>query len=214
VGRDRNRSGKIVLLNLRNSAGHDITFSSPWLIKSTRNGEVVARIFWDGDRTLGPGVSQSYFWSQHGGDCYERCSSYDSDDFEAGLVPAGRYKAEVQTSEGTVSVRFAIGEYFTLGFESRPQAKFVVYVTTAPEVEQMTAEAEAEDKTLIVSGLVQHRKRFNRDWNFSMGPGTIVLGEFFIEVCDGSPYYVQRHKKEWLGERWCPWSSYVEKIGR
>jgi hypothetical protein len=41
-----------------------------------------------------------------------------------------------------------------------------------------------------------------------------VLGEVFIEVCDAAPRYVERHKKAWLGERWCPWSSYVSKTGR
>jgi hypothetical protein len=46
-----------------------------------------------------------------------------------------------------------------------------------------------------------------------MGPHSIVLGEVFVEVCDGSPFYVQRHRKEWLGERWCPWDSYVKRIG-
>jgi hypothetical protein len=35
-----------------------------------------------------------------------------------------------------------------------------------------------------------------------------------IEVCDGNPRYVQRHRDEWRGETWCPWSSYVEKVGR
>jgi hypothetical protein len=47
-----------------------------------------------------------------------------------------------------------------------------------------------------------------------MGPSSIVLGEVFVEVCDGDPNYVERHRREWLGERWCPWSSYVKREGR
>jgi hypothetical protein len=78
----------------------------------------------------------------------------------------------------------------------------------------METEAAAEEKTLIVSGVVRRPQRYNPDWRFAMRSGSIVLGEVFIEVCDGSPKYVQRHRSEWLGERWCPWSSYVEKVGR
>jgi hypothetical protein len=209
--KDRYRTGQTVTISLQNQADYPLMFENPWRIEN-RDGEAVASISWPEELTTIPqGEIRVARWDQRSGECSPEC---DSSDPARELVGPGRYKIVIDTQDGTVRRSIRIGEYFTLGFESRPQAKFVVYVTTASEVEQMTAEAEAEDKTLIVSGIVQHRKRYNRAWKFSMGPGTIVLGEFFIEVCDGSPYYVQRHKKEWLGERWCPWSSYVEKIGR
>jgi hypothetical protein len=47
-----------------------------------------------------------------------------------------------------------------------------------------------------------------------MGTRSIVLGQVFTEVCDASPTYVQNHRADWLGRRWCPWSSYVKRAGR
>jgi hypothetical protein len=77
----------------------------------------------------------------------------------------------------------------------------------------MTAQANSDEKTLIVSGIVRRQVLYNSRWDFSMGHRSIELGEVFIEVCDGAPRYVQRHRDEWFGQRWCPWSSFVKRIG-
>jgi hypothetical protein len=78
----------------------------------------------------------------------------------------------------------------------------------------MRREAAAEDKTLIVSGIVRDAARYNPDWSYTMGPGTIVLGEVFTEVCDANPNHVENNRRAWMGQRWCPWSSYVEREDR
>lgn len=198
-------------ISLMNQAEYPLSFENPWRIEK-RSGDVVTTITWPDELTTIPqGDRRTTEWDQRTGDCSPGC---DASDGSRKPVGPGRYRVAIDTQDGTVRTPIVIGEYFTFGFETRPHARFVVYVTTPAEVEQMTAEAEAEDKTLIVSGIVKHGKSYNPEWRFSMGPGTVVLGEVFIEVCDGSPYYVQHHKKDWLGERWCPWSSYVEKIGR
>ena len=66
----------------------------------------------------------------------------------------------------------------------------------------------------IVSGIVRAKRPFNQPWSYTMGPQSIVLGQAFIEVCDASPTYVENHRADWLGQRWCPWSSYVKHAGR
>ena len=78
----------------------------------------------------------------------------------------------------------------------------------------MNEEAAAEDKTMIVSGIVRRGQGYNPDWSYVMGPRSIVLGEVFIETCDQAPESVEEHRKEWLGRRWCPWNSYVARAGR
>jgi hypothetical protein len=55
---------------------------------------------------------------------------------------------------------------------------------------------------------------YNQPWSYKMGSRSIVLGEAFIEVCDASPTSVENHREDWLGKRWCPWSSYVKRAGR
>lgn len=211
IDRDRNVVGQVVALQIRNYEQTPIQLTGAWTITDVRSGREVSRYdFSDEEKELGPGELVEWNWPQDDA-CYGICRNVRAGE----PVGPGVYQAAVETSLGEVTDRFQIGQYFTLGFTSRPQAKFVVYVDTPDEVAQMEAQAAAspEDKQ-IVSGIVRRGKRYNRDWNFTMGPASIVLGDMFIEVCDGSPYYVQRNRSDWLGERWCPWSSYVEKVGR
>jgi hypothetical protein len=108
-----------------------------------------------------------------------------------------------------------IGQFFQVGFDHlSEEERFTVFVNRANDIEQMTAEAEAQDKTLMVTGIVRKTAPYNDPWTISMGPGSIVLAEVSIEVCDADPYYVQDHRRAWLGDRWCPWSSYVAAVGR
>lgn len=206
----RNVVGRVIRLTLQNLEGEEVTLGSAWTIADVRTGEQVSRYdFSPEQQSLGPGEMIQWDWPQDDA-CYGICENVR----EGEPVGPGIYEASVESSLGTSKVRFQIGQYFTVGFTSRPQAKFVVYVNTPDEVAQMEQEAAAEEKTLIVSGIVRSRQPYNPDWKFAMKPGSIELGEVFIEVCDGSPYYVQRNRDEWFGERWCPWSSYVEKVGR
>ncbi len=208
----RNVVSQPVSIRLENEGDSAIELANPWVIRDVRSGEELSH-YWFSDEqlTLDPGEAVVWEWLQDDA-CYGACQNVRAGE----PVGPGAYQVEVTRADGmfTYNRAFRVGQYFTIGFESRPRAKFIVYVTTPEEVAQMEAEAAAEDKTLIVSGKVRWHKRYNPDWNFTMGPASIVLGEVFIEVCDASPYYVQRHRKEWLGKRWCPWSSYVEKVGR
>lgn len=207
----RYRPERPVTITLMNQAYYELAFESPWRIENNK-GETVSRFYWsEGESPLDPGESLSWEWDQSPNDCGSdgACTKI------GGYVAPGDYTAVVDTQDGTVRTRFHIGEYFTIGFESRPKLRFGVFVTKGDDIEQMRAEAAAEEKTLIVSGKVRARKApYNRDWRFIMDPRTIVLGEMFIEVCDGSPWYVQRNLDDWKGQRWCPWSSYVLKQGR
>ncbi len=208
----RYREGKIVTLTLHNGTGEAITMENPWVIEDRRDGHTESVYIWPDDQlVVAPGEERVWRWEQDGGGCYGHCENVQYGD----PVGPGRYLGIARTSAGDLAAPYEIGEFFTIGFTSRPQAKFIVYVNTPGEVAQMRAEvAASQDDKQIVSGIVRRGKSYNPDWNFTMGPGSIVLGDVFIEVCDGSPYYVQRHRSEWLGQRWCPWSSYVEKVGR
>ena len=212
ANRPRYRPGAIVTITLDNATGEAVTMENPWVIEDRRTGETESIYVWPEEQlTVGPDEVRVWEWEQNDGGCYGECENVQYGD----PVGPGTYVAVARTSAGEVRAPFEIGEYFTIGFTSRPRAKFVVYVNRADDVAAMRAEAVADpgDKQ-IVSGIVRRRRPYNPDWNFTMGPGSIVLGDMFIEVCDASPYYVQRHRSEWLGNRWCPWSSYVEKVGR
>lgn len=209
--RARYRDGTIVTVTLYNGSGRSITMENPWVIANRRTGDTESVYMWPDDQLLvAPGDERVWRWEQNDGGCYGQCDNVHYGD----PVGAGRYVAAASTTDARYKAAFDIGEYFTIGFTSRAEAKFIVYVNTPEEVAAMKSQAAGETEKQIVSGIVRRGKRYNPAWNFTMGPGSIVLGDVFMEVCDGSPYYVQRHRRDWLGDRWCPWSSYVEKVGR
>ena len=205
------RPGAPVIVVLQNATDEPQHFETPWQITRAKTHEVVAQFHWSrNDRRLAPDENAIWEWDQREG----TQSSEPAPPEQGDRVGPGGYILTIGAGADRIRKRFHIGRFFTLGFEGRPAASFTVFVNEARPIKLMKAEAKADDKTLIVSGKVREARRYNDDWSYSMGPGSIVLGEVFVEVCDGSPGYVERHKEEWLGERWCPWSSYVDKIGR
>ena len=126
----------------------------------------------------------------------------------------GRFVARFETSEGRVVDHFDKGAYFTLGFDESDDT-FVIWVRERKPIAQLRNDLDkAEGDRRIVSGIVSRETPYNRQWSYSMGPGSIVLGDVFIEVCDASPSYVENHRRAWMGDRWCPWSSYVSSESR
>lgn len=205
------RPGAPVIAVLQNVSDEAQRIESSWTITNAKTGEIVAQNHWTRrERRLAPGETAVWEWDQRKG-------SYSSEPSPPGeeeeRVGPGGYVLTVDDDDAGLTRRFHIGRFFTLGFEGRDET-FVTFVNERRPIRLMRAEAKAEDKTLIVSGIVRGAARYNGDWSYTMGPGSIVLGEVFIEVCDASPRYVERHRKKWLGERWCPWSSYVLKTGR
>jgi hypothetical protein len=205
------RPGAPVIAAVQNVSDETQRIDARWTITHAKTGAVVAQNHWTkAERRLAPGETAIWEWDQREGS-YSSKPSPPGEEEER--VRPGGYVLNVDEDDARLKRRFHIGRFFTLGFEGRDET-FVVFVNERRPIRQMRAEAAAGDKTMIVSGIVRDGARYNRDWSYTMGPGSIILGEVFIEVCDAAPGYVERHKKQWLGERWCPWSSYVLKTGR
>ncbi|MFP5298003.1 MAG: hypothetical protein ACLGHL_03320 [Actinomycetota bacterium] len=208
----RYRSGEIVNISVKNTGARSLHVRSPIEVIDRADGTVVAAYRFSEVKRLRPGRTFTWAWDQWRGTCSGDCSRPDVSPPD--LVDPARYKVRVETSGGTFSQPFSIGEFFTLGFEGR-DVTFSLFTHIPEVIDQLRAEAEAEDKTLIVSGVVRRGKhRYNPDWSFHMGPGSIVTGEVFMEVCDASPEYVEENLDDWKGQQWCPWSSYVQSAGR
>ena len=127
---------------------------------------------------------------------------------------AGRFEARFRTSSGRSVDRFQKGAFFTLGFDNTEHT-FVIWVREMRPIRGLRNDlAKAQDERRIVSGIVSRAKGYNPDWSYTMGPASIVLGDVFMEVCDANPTYVENHRRAWMGERWCPWSSYVASESR
>ena len=199
--------GDAIEIVLTNTSDEPTEVAGVWYIGRARTDETVATYRWpESERRLEPGGSLTWTWDQTQG-CFGACTEPSAGE----RVAPGPYVVAI----GSVRRSLQIGQFFRVGFDHLSQDEtFTVFVNRASDIEQMTAEAAAEDKTLMVTGIVRKERRYNRPWNLTMGPGSVVLAEVSIEVCDADPYYVQDHRKQWLGDRWCPWSSYVAAVGR
>ena len=106
------------------------------------------------------------------------------------------------------------GAFFTLGFKGSNQT-FVILAREQKAIRGLRADlSKPRPERRIVSGIVRTERPYNHPWSYTMGSRSIVLAQAFIEVCDASPNYVENHRADWLGRRWCPWSSYVKHAGR
>lgn len=209
--KQRYEIGEQITITYVNRTDHNVRLSKTWRIGEWQTDNQVSFYQWpDSERTVAPGEKRTWTWHQLGSTCYGECVNVREGD----QVTAGRYGVIASFDRKQRYDIFSIGSYFTLGFEGNEDASFVVYVAQQPEIDQMNAEAAAEDKTKIVSGIVKKAEPYNRQWSYVMGSRSIVVNEVFIETCDAAPEYVEENSDEWLGERWCPWSSYVAKAGR
>jgi len=207
---NRHVLGDPIAIRLTNPGKTTVTMGKTWDL-NWLDGDGSAFYQWpDEEVELEPGESRVWTWDQRINACYGECQNVREGD----PAEPGRYAVTTTFDAMSITIRFSIGQYFTLGFDQREKIEFAVFVAEQPQIDQMTDQAHADEKTLITSGVVRKGGRYNPDWNFTMGPYSIALGEVFMEVCDGSPWYVQKHRKEWLGERWCPWGSYVKRVGR
>jgi hypothetical protein len=182
--------------------------ATPWTIERAGTGDQVSFYEWaPEDLTVRPGETREWRWDQLEGGCYGICQNVQPGE----QAPAGRYVAVATINGKTRRNAFDLGAYFVVKFSHLDDEEFVVFAADQEDVDAMRAEARAEDKTKLVAGVVRKGKPYNPDWKFVMGSRSLEIAEVAIEVCDGDPYYVQRHLKQWMGDVWCPWSSYVDR---
>ena len=207
----RYSEGEPIYIKLKHDNHYRVrTFSETWDIYD-ESGNLMAQHYWaEDERRMPPHQYRTWVWEQRQA-CYGSCQNV----WEGDPVPPGRYRVVTQVDGIETSKWFSVGAYFHIGFEGRPAADFTVFSNKADIVAQMRTELERpRDERQIVAGIVRTRKPgYNDPWRFVLDPNTVFLGEVFVEVCDGSPYYVDRHRSEWRGQQWCPWSSYVASEG-
>jgi hypothetical protein len=209
---------RTVKVRLVNPTDRRFEFENPWRIKNTSTDELVATQAFEPSQTFVPARgSVTWLWSQQRGYCATDCTYPGTDNGLGSYVEPGRYVAIVRTESGTFRKVFEIGRYFTIAFDREvTDETFVLFTRERKSIKQLKNDLERpEAERRIVSGIVRGgRVPYNDPWTYTMATGSIVLGDVFTEVCDATPQYVENHKRQWVGERWCPWASFVEHIGR
>jgi hypothetical protein len=96
--------------------------------------------------------------------------------------------------------------------------KNALFLATTSESEIiMRARAELTkpeaERRLHINGRIAEGNDGNLGWNWHFVDNEWSLEEISIEVCDGSPQYVEENLDEWLstvpGSLFCPWHSFV-----
>jgi hypothetical protein len=103
------------------------------------------------------------------------------------------------------------GQYFTVQVGSE---QFVMFVTDASTVELAIENFQGKNHRFPSGKIEAGDGGFNQPYSWHFVPDTVRMVEAAIEVCDGTPQYVDQHVPDFVSVGYCPWSAKVVKIGR
>lgn len=211
--RERYEIGRAITISFVNRLDHGVRMGKIWRIGASRTDQEVASYHWsDAQRNVAPDGQREWTWHQLGPACYGQCQNV----WEGEQVDAGRYVVQATFDGKSRTDSFEIGSFFTLEFRDIEAEPFVVFAARQSKIDQMNEEARKPDdeKTLIVGGKVRRGQPYNGAWSYVMGSRSITMGEVWTEVCDAHPQYVEDNLSDWMGDMWCPWSSYIAHAGK
>ena len=83
--------------------------------------------------------------------------------------------------------------------------QFVVRSTHAQTIADMRAAVAARRSGFPIGPLRRGDGGFNGPWSWHLDPAEVRLTEAAIEVCDGTPSYVEAHVADF--PTYCPWAA-------
>jgi len=89
--------------------------------------------------------------------------------------------------------------------------RFKVLVTDPVTAGELRKMLRGEKEGIIVGELRSGDGGFNKPWNWHLDPATVSVAEVTIELCDGTPSFVESELSYWLDvvKRYCPWGGKV-----
>lgn len=101
-------------------------------------------------------------------------------------------------------------------FESEGEA-FSVWITNATTIQQVMALQAGTSDANIPNGRIRRGPGtgdHNDPWTWHLDPEEIEMAEATIEVCDGSPSYVEDHVDEYVDTvgHYCPWGADLVRV--
>jgi len=69
--------------------------------------------------------------------------------------------------------------------------------------------AGQEPQRIVIGPVRRGDGGFNAPWRWHLDPDSTEFAEVTIELCDGTPSYLEAHLDEWLAtvRTYCPWGS-------
>jgi hypothetical protein len=87
---------------------------------------------------------------------------------------------------------------------------FVLRVLDAETVSQALGNLRGEDRMFPIGPLRPGDGGFNAPWSWHFDPAEVRFTEVAIELCDGTPSYVETHLADYPS--YCPWSARVLSV--
>ena len=53
---------------------------------------------------------------------------------------------------------------------------------------------------------------YDSRWSWHFNPDLLNIAEAAIELCDGTPIWVETHLSEWAGRTFCPWNAHLVRL--
>ena len=87
---------------------------------------------------------------------------------------------------------------------------FSVFITNTETIDQLVALWRGESSATIPSGrVVKGGVPYNSPWSWHIDSEDITMAEATVELCDGTPSYLEWHLDEWIETvgYFCPWAA-------
>jgi hypothetical protein len=105
---------------------------------------------------------------------------------------------------------------FGMHFDTTGTEDFIAKTADPELIDKIRAELQnsPDQRFLHIHGRIDRgNDGYNLGWSWHFIPEEWNLAEMSIEVCDGTPSYVEENLDEWLSmqDSFCPWDSYVKE---
>ncbi len=93
--------------------------------------------------------------------------------------------------------------------------RFSIFITNPQTIDQVIALSHGQSDATIPSGRVRRgRVSYNTPWSWHIDSQDITMAEVTIELCDGTPSYLEAHLDDWIDTvgYFCPWSAELVSV--
>jgi hypothetical protein len=104
------------------------------------------------------------------------------------------------------------GKYFLVDVNGE---RFIIYVTDAETIRLAIENMEGKNNMFPMGELERGDGGFNKPWSWHLKPDTVRMVEVSIELCDGTPSFIENELEYWLGtvKSYCPWWGRIIAMG-
>lgn len=91
---------------------------------------------------------------------------------------------------------------------------FTVWITNSTFIDAAITQTQTGMYQLPVFNTVLAGMDCDPQWDFHVDPEQVGFADFAIELCDGTPQYVNENLAEWMSTvvEYCPWAGQVQSV--